>query len=302
MTDVTPTNMSQVFRFRIGFLFGLLTLFTAVPTVASDRDRDGLIGPVHEVVESFIHWEAEVPTWVSRTLYDQEGHQLEFHEWQETHGTLIPKSKRKVLYEYDSHVRLIKLITYGEDGKIVRTRTCSYDEKSRKTGEVDRDDKGREERRWTYSFDNRGNMNEMLSYGPDGHMLSRATWEYDSQDRTVQGMVYKSDGALDMKTIYKYDDKGRRREAISLESNGSVQRREVFHYDQSGRRVEKSDYNAEGTLTFKTTDIYEDDARGNWIKRTPGRWAYDKSGKSERWPTEVITRTITYYQVGGTQK
>jgi len=281
-----------------------LTLFTAVASVASDRDRDGLIGPVKEIVERIIHWEAEAPTWVSRTLYDQRGHQLEFHEWQETHGTLIPKSRRNVLYEYDSQVRLIKLITYGEDGKVVRTRICSYDETGHKTREIDRDYKGLEEIGWTYSWDDRGNMKEMQAYRPDGH-LTRYTWEYDPQGRVVQSMSYKSDGTFGGKALYKYEDKDRRSELselIVLENNDSVQSREVFRYDQFGRRVEKLEYNGEGTRTFKPTDTYENDARGNWIKKTPGRWSYDKSGKPDKWPTEVIIRTITYYPIGDAQK
>lgn len=309
MAAVTPANMSPVFRLHIGLLFGLLTLFTAVHSVASDRDRDGLIGPVREVVERFIHWEGRAATIVRRTLYDKKGHRLEFHEWVETNGILIPESKRKVLYQYDPPGRLIKFITYRADGSISRTMTCTYDEKGQKSGEIDRDDKGREGMRWTYSWDNRGNMKEMLVYIPDGHTLAdvnaetRHTWEYDSQDHVIESMSYRSDGAFVGKTHNKYDDKGRLSEQISVESNGSVHDRIVFHYDRSGRGVEQLNHNAEGTLTSKSTYISEDDVRGNWVKKTPDRWSYDESGKPERWPTtEVITRTITYYQVGDAQK
>jgi antitoxin component YwqK of YwqJK toxin-antitoxin module len=281
-------------------------VFQTTTIVASDRDRDRLVGPAREVVQRWIHWNDKVPTSVVRTLYDQEGRVLEVHSWQEAEGKLVLKSNRKALYEYDDHKRLIKLIAYGEEGSITRTVTYSYDEKGHKTGEIARDDKGREEIGWTYSWDDRGNMKEMRSYRPDGHPLAdvkmRSMWEYDSQDRVVQSMVYRSEGTLPEKSLYKYDDKGLLSELIGLESNASVRRREVFHYDQSGRRMEELDFNAEGSLTFRTTHTYEDDARGNWIKETPGRWNYDKSGKPDKWPTEVITRTITYYPIGDAQK
>ena len=119
--------------------------------------------------------------------------------------------------------------------------------------------------------------------------------KYDSHDHVIESTANKSDGAFVWKTLSKRDDKGRLSEQISFQSNGSVKDREVFHYDRSGRIVEKLELNAEGTLGFKTTFMYEDDARGNWVRQTPGRWSYYKSEKPERFPTEVITRTITYY-------
>lgn len=310
MTNIeSSTTTGSTTLSRIGLLCGLLVLFPATTIAASDLDRDGLIGPVREVVERFIHWEGRAATIVRRTLYDKKGHRLEFHEWVETNGTLIPESKRKVLYQYDPPGRLIKFITYGADGSISRTMTSTYDEKGQKTGEIDRDDKGREGMRWTYSWDNRGNMKEMLVYIPDGHTLAdvnaetRYTWEYDSQDHVIETMSYRSDGAFVEKILRKYDDKGRLSEQIRLESNGSVHDRIVFHYDRSGRGMEQLNHNAEGTLTSKSTYISEDDVRGNWVKKTPGRWSYDESGKPERRPTtEVITRTITYYPIGDAQK
>ena len=286
----------------IGLLCGLLMLFPATTIAASDLDRDGLIGPVREVVERLIHWEGRAATIVKRTLYDEEGHRLEVHEWVETNGTLIPESKRKELYQYDLSGHLTTLITFRADGSISRTATYTYDEKGQKTGEIERDDKGREGVRSTYSWDNRGNMKEMLWHVPDGHTradvntTTRYTWEYDSHDHVIETMSYRSDGALAEKTLNKYDDTGRLTEGIRFESNGSVRDRFMFHYDRSGRGVERLNYNAEGTLIYKATYISEDDARGNWVKKTPSEWSYNESGKPERQPsTEVIMRTITYY-------
>ena len=277
-------------------------LFPATTIAASDLDRDGLIGPVREVVERLIHWGGGAGTIVKRTLYDKEGHRLEVHVWVETDGTLIPEIKRKELYQYDLSGHLTTLITYRADGSISRTATYTYDEKGRKTGEIDRDDKGREQIRWTYSWDNRGNMKEMLVYMPDGHPLAdvnavpQYTREYDSQGHVIETMSYRSDGTFAEKILNKYDDTGRLTEGIRFESNGSVRDRFVFHYDRSGRGVERLNYNAEGTLIYKATYISEDDARGNWVKKTPSEWSYNESGKPERQPsTEVIMRTITYY-------
>jgi hypothetical protein len=286
---------------RVGLLCGLLMLFPGTTIAASELDRDGLIGPVREVIERWIHWEDRVPTTVSRTLYDKEGHMLESHWWEEINGTLIPKSKRKALYQYDPSERRITLITYsGEDGSMSGTKTYTYDQKGQKTGEISRDGKGREENRWMYSWDDKGNKIED-AYWPDGQLFpdanaqTRVRWEYDSQNHVIEGIATKSDGAFGWKALYKHDDKGRISEMISLESDGSVRDRRVFHYDRSGRIVEELELNAERTLGFKTTYMYEDDAKGNWVKKTPGRWSYYKSGKPERFPTEVITRTITYY-------
>ena len=64
---------------RIGLLCGLLMLFPATTIAASNVDGHELIGPVREVVERWIFWDDSVPTKVSRTLYDTEGHTLEYH-------------------------------------------------------------------------------------------------------------------------------------------------------------------------------------------------------------------------------
>lgn len=286
---------------RIGLLCGLLILFPGTTIAASDLNGHELSGPVREVVERWIHWEDKVPTTVSRTLYDTEGHMLESHGWEETNGTVIPKSKRKALYQYDPSGRLITLITYyGEDGSISGTMTYTYDEKGHKAGDIYRDDKGHEGFRGMYSWDDRGNMKE-AAYWPDSSLFpeadaqTRVTSKYDSHDHVIEATANRSDGAFMWKALYKHDDKGRLSEMITLESESSVRDRRVFHYDRSGRIVEELELKAEGTLGFKTTYMYEDDAKGNWVKKTPGRWSYYKSGKPERFPTEVITRTITYY-------
>jgi len=244
---------------RVGLLCGLLMLLPGTTIAASELDRDGLTGPVREVIERWIHWEDRVPTTVSRTLYDKEGHMLESHWWEEINGTLIPKSKRKAMYQYDPSERLITLITYsGEDGSMSGTKTYTYDQKGQKTGDIYRDGKGREKNRWMYSWDDKGNKIED-AYWPDGQLFpeanaqTRVRWKYDSQNHVIEGIATKSDGAFGWKALYKHDDKGRTSEMISLESDGSVRDRRVFHYDRSGRIVEELELNAERTLGFKTT-------------------------------------------------
>jgi YD repeat-containing protein len=286
----------------IGVFCGLLMLFLGTSIAASDINGEELFCPVREVVERWIHWEDRVPMRVDRTLYDKAGHRLESYSWEETNGTVIPKSKRKALYQYDPSGRLITLITYfGEDGSMSGTMTYTYDQKGQKTGEILRDGKGRETNRWMYSWDDKGNKIEDAGW-PDGQLFPEANaprrvrWKYDSQNHAIEGTATKSDGAFEWKALYKHDDKGRISEMISLKSDGSVRDREVFQYDRSGRIVEKLELKAEGTLGFKATYMYKDDAKGNWVKKTPNRWSYyNKSGNPERLSTEVITRTITYY-------
>ncbi len=198
---------------RIGVFCGLLMLFPGTTIAASDIDGKELFGPVREVVERWIHWEDRVPTSVSRTLYDKEGHILESHGWEEINGTLIPKSKRKALYQYDPSERLLTLITYyGEDGSMSGAMTYTYDQKGQKTGDISRDGKGREKNRWMYSWDNKGNKIED-AYWPDGQLFPEANaqrrvrWEYDSQNHVIEGIATKSDGAFEWKSLYSMTTK-----------------------------------------------------------------------------------------------
>ncbi len=91
----------------------------------------------------------------------------------------------------------------------------------------------------------------------------------------------------------KYDSSGHLVEEMVPEQ--SIRR--VMKYDSRGREIERLEYRQD-TLWFATRSTYEDNERGDWIKRRITLWSakYPDRGFA---PLEEETREIAYYDKGG---
>lgn len=297
-------------RLCLGLLCGTFVFSQAIaseiPFDTSTRESYGLVGPVREVVQRSTHWREGAPTSVTRTLFDPRGNVLEVSEWEEAGGALTSPSTLKLRYEYDSSGHLLKRFTYKKDGTVSITAIYSYDEKGNRARELFHDEEGRQTSLGLYTWDATGKLREFRTYGrnghlfPDGDLGSRWTWEYDDKGRQTEihqyrGDGHKTDGFLFKIIVNKFNEIGQIVESKALKGDSSLDRRYVYRFDKAGQKVEELTYTPEGKLSFRTTETYEYDDRGNWIKRKPGRWFYNKSEKPEQWPTESYVRTITYY-------
>lgn len=222
----------------------------------SDREADGLVGPVHVVREyrTFsqqrlkpVEVQRLLETWPYKTFtYDRGGDLLEEDNlWglrytysygaaglrvKTAHGDKSPNSGASLL----PYVAERSADKYDPSGKKIETLTYLKNEATPWF-------------RRTYEYDDRGRMRRLLNYGRD----------------TTSNLK------LSYVVTYTYDVEGGEREACWRDPAGQLM----------------------DTLSYTN---YKLDRMGNWVERTEARYQiYDKNQPKEQWGT--FYRVITYY-------
>jgi hypothetical protein len=250
------------------FLFSLLLIQHTGAQTGSDRESEGLKGPVKSVrlkTAEISQRDGKAFERISSleilTTYDENGNKTE--ESRYSRGSLLEKTT----YARDDKGTQTK-IRYQADGKMIRKSVAGFDEQGKPTG-----------------------SNE---YDANGVLQSKSVYTYDAQGKFLEAAIYNADGSLKNKTIFKHDAAGKQ---VGLEV-----------YDASGKLLQQqSQSETENTSTVygtepadtrqfvnrPTSDSEEFDAHGNWIKKsTPV--SVNRLGVTEK-IIEVIYREITYY-------
>ena len=264
----------------------------------SDREEDGLLGPVQSV---------------------------------ETKESLLVQIDR-----YDSHGRLVERIQGGREsaqGLWPLQFSYRYDQDGRRIAEVVRDARGELVKETRAVYDARGNRSAELSAWGDGTFENVSLYEYDETRRRTRGLHYNAvqvinrnlyvyDGAgrlsrerfernyqydaaghhvlttdrfdVGYDVAINYDDRGHVREKVVSDLKGRRQSRSEFRYDERGSQIEERSYDAAGRLTDRKAYHYDYDAAGNWVAETFHWWEM-VGGRETLKHSNVRERSITYY-------
>ena len=169
------------------------------------------------------------------------------------------------------------------------------------------------------TFDAKGNMIETYSFYPDGKLLSREEFNYDEKGNQIERRLFERN-EKDLKDKKKhrltqymnYDDNGFRIEFKNVNPDGTIgnwitqinndkghyivhtilnpdgsmqsSHKAERNYDKDGNLI--SPFNNNKTGFTATACDYENDEKGNWIKKTI---------KYNRRTTNIIIRDINYY-------
>ena len=139
----------------------------------SDREEDGLLGPVQSV---------------------------------ETKESLLVQIDR-----YDSHGRLVERIQGGREsaqGLWPLQFSYRYDQDGRRIAEVVRDARGELVKETRAVYDARGNRSAELSAWGDGTFENVSLYEYDETRRRTRGLHYNAVQVIN-RNLYVYDGAGR---------------------------------------------------------------------------------------------
>ena len=310
-------------RLLILCLVGTLSV-TVRAQVKSDREHDGLSGPVETVT-------TEVTEIISKG-----GKRVE--------GPRVPQHT----VTYDARGNRVKRVDFNRDGSVAQTLVYKYDTEGRNIGYEDYvaglstprkhiytlDQKGYRvayrieqpdgkagDERYVYKYDDKGSLlveelyykttlvsrNEntydqqgrllsQVSYNPDSTVSSRIRVSLAADGKPVERTRHDGD-LLTYRVRYTYDKKGRR---VEVETTGSyvesdsvseshVTGKVVYVYKGKDQPKEMMIYNQDGSLRERV--VIEYDSRGNWTKRTHRVKAATAGNEVTR---QIDYRTITY--------
>ena len=271
-------------------LFHTLLLFfvcgyAAAVTEKTDRERDGLLGPVQVVREETAKLSLKSGKWaegdrvlISIKIYNAEGYMVKegqlFQRRIKTYdakGNLTEEARYKadgsldwkLVYSHDGNGNLTEEARHVGDGKAVWKRIYTYDAKGNKTSSTTYEIVG--SRAWqtekhVYTYDNKGNLTVDASYYRDGSLNDKRTYVYDDMGKRAEEADYH-DGSLSGKNTYAYDAKGNLTKKDYLTKEGDVSWVEVWKYDDKNNLIESASYDGKDSLEYKETRIY--DVNGN---------------------------------------
>lgn len=285
--------------FVICLIAGLVSVSDAASTSKSDRERDGLTGPVQRVIEESGTQTDGSVVWRQTTTYDPVGRMTEVELASGTIGGQVETGK--AIYERDSKGRIASSKSFGGDG-VLRDKTLYvYDKSGNQIEQAIYDKDGNLKFKFADAYDAEGNKVESRSYVGDGSLKSKSVYTYDSRGNIIsmssfKGCITDQDcKILDYKAVNTYDTTGHRDEAAIYKADGSVDERRVYTYNANGQEQNKAVYNVDGSIRERETYAYEHDSNGNWIKKTITQ-GVSKDGVFVLEAPHVIKRTITYYK------
>lgn len=235
----------------------------------SDRERDGLQGPVRTV--SFLAGVSLLakPNQEVTVTYGR-------HGWR-TEQVVVDSALHlitKTVYRHDLQSRSIEAFEITPNGqrgtKLVTT--CDPEHKAVTTKTFDQQD-------------------------------SLVGWKVETiaeNGRVEKAILYYGDGQVRHKSDFKYDKDGRRIEAMEWDPHGPDETRVAFKYDSNDRIIEEISMNLDGSVRGITRLTYKLDSHGNWVERTSQLCSPRTRAAGELVCDEPLTekRTITYYEDG----
>jgi hypothetical protein len=269
----------------------------------TDREEDGLFGPVESVTSE----EAKLSQ--------------SFGAWVEDHR------HRTESKTYSAEGNLLVWIEYGDDGQQSARRVSTHDTAGRWIETRIYNALNQLKSRTVNEYVAGANLRSSCTvYFATGALDKKAVFLYDASGNLIRWDSYDADGTLNMMVQTTYDGMGNAVEECNYNGDGTLFSRRMTLYSSTGRVVHSTfhTYNKAGTIDStllrdydergnevllsatwahpfsllipdsKTAYEYLFDSHGNWIKQTGSEWV-TKFGTSYWEPRTVIHRTITYY-------
>ncbi|HJT20690.1 MAG TPA: RHS repeat domain-containing protein [Nitrospira sp.] len=283
-------------RFAYGYSFyvilaiaGVMALTGAVSSVKTDRERDGLFGPVRQVVT------VSGETHVTR-MYSRAGALLEAATRQAAPVDQPDLGERvqKTMFVYDAQGRRTREMVDEGDGPYL-SRLYAYSATGTPIAEAAYHMCGTFSSLVVHDYDAAGTLRRDLSYRFRSMGEHRYTW--DAQGRITARKDYQN-GVLISTLRYSYDAQGRLTEQEATQADGTSLSRTAYQYDQRGNLIGEELTNFhDPSLNAKSVSSYEYDAAGNWTGQIVRRLMIPagEDGKPMSEGTEVIRRIISYY-------
>lgn len=261
-----------------GFMVGIfLTFFLqseAFSRQISDREKNGLVGPVksvHVEMESNLLGQSTVSQQYTE-IFDERGNLIERIKFSSPNEQ-YPSEKWG--FVYDSKGNILERRYYGSDEIIVRKDQYAYtNEASGKQTEIISYAYGADGSNGEfiggekYFYDSEGNLKEEYYLPNDRSVTTKKIYTYDAKGNKTTEIDYcPGCSAILSKKVMVYDKNGKIIETQEYKGDSSLLRKNRMSYDERGNQISISSYDSDGHLEFKEIRSYEYDKIGNWIKR-----------------------------------
>lgn len=262
---------TRIRKFCASLVLCFLSLTPVAAQSQTDRDRDGLVGPVKSVEAYLIDFvqkeEKRRPSFT--TTYNTEGNISKRATYDST-GAI----SARYVHTYDANGRSTGYEEYAamldKTLTIPRRHVYKLNEEGRKVEYIVFESNGTVGTRFVYKYDPKGNLIEQQWYPHTGQLGGSLIYTFDEKGKQTSETSYEGSGALSWKSISKYDNNGNKTEWVHYERK-SLRYKIHFTYDDKGRVVEQEtmDFNiSPGALppthspqAGKVTYTYDDDKR-----------------------------------------
>lgn len=288
---------------RLLLLMSLLSsvlISPGIPEAKSLREKSGLIGPIHTVVEESGTWIDKDRVFRSAWTYDTKGNQVESEVSSYKLDSPFSREGLKSTHTYDPNKNREEVISNWMDGSPSDKSIYTYDMNGNRTEHASYDAEGHLRFKWVFNYDNQGRKIESKHFKGDGSLqaYSKTAYSVKAIGITTSEYVYRApartDGTLDYGSVTTFDEQGNPVEVIVYNGDGTFDKKAIYKYEK-GLETELVVHNADGSIREKETTAYEFDVIGNWIKKTSMK-QMTKEGKLSPEPPYIIRRTITYYK------
>ena len=253
-------------RWLITLSLALLCNASAGAQTKTDREHDGLKGPVKSV-------------------------RVELVEFAADGQTVLRQRHVQSMTSYDEQGNLFEELAYRPDGSFWSKKTYARDGEGRKiVTSYNRD--GALSSQMIYTYDTAGRIAGWANYDAKGALKNRAVNTYDKDGHLTGGEVYNADGSLESRTVIMFDEEKKQPVNSFYDAHGALINKESL--TSAGGDVIR--YQPDGAVWMKETHgaaKFEYDAQGNWIKQT---WPRSVTQDNKTVETiEVLYREIAYY-------
>jgi hypothetical protein len=196
---------------------------------------------------------------------------------------------------FDAGGRKVESFNYRNDGVPLPKTTYSYGE----GGLLAREDhfsavSGRPYLETIYTYDSSGRVKEEIGRNlEDGTVLSRRVYTHDEKRGYTEITKYDWNNTPREKVGIVWDGEGRASELVGF-SPWCDGCRVKLTYDEKGRVSETAMSRPGAPGVEKERYAYEDDARGNWVKKTHHRRVTGEGTPSDKL-MDITYRALTYY-------
>ena len=224
-------------KFCASLVLCFLSITTIVAQTKTDREREGLVGPVKSVKAYFIN-----------------------------SGPKPKEEKRRSWYTttYNTEGNISERASHDESGAITAKYIHTYDANGRSTGYEEYaavlDKTLTIPRRHVYKLDEEGRKVEYIVFESDGSIGTRFVYKYDPKGNLIEQDWYAHTGKLGGRLVSTFDDKGNQTSETSYEADGTLSWKNISKFDSNGNRTECDQYHG-NTLRYKVLSSYGSEGR-----------------------------------------
>ncbi len=291
----------------------------------TDRERDGLAGPVRTIRLETVHdfTVAHILKFSRRVLlhtvtYDSNGNKVSIINYdpasrsnKQTQHFKYDDAGRKIqwnvrqgstrittIYRYDAQSHKIEALEQAEIGKatISRKYISVFDSDGRQTEACYRENSESEIRAfYSYEFDAAGRVVVVNTYDQNDRLYHKRVCEYDSRGDLISQTNYGPEGTVYERRKFTYSAEGKTERISKAVAESALKGVLVRRFDNNNNIVDISTYAPDDRLLSRTSHTFDYDDFGNWTRRVSQSWDSNKSEPTATWAKYQL---IHYHKPG----